>query len=363
MVEWKTDIHTAESCQQLCLGYTGCSYALYSKPLTTCYFLAVPVRRCTKTIGPPHPNIDECKFDPTNKFFKIIIVGGHIESKRSDDVESLNPYNKASNCIKPQSYPEHIENLCGDKNIFCGGFNDNFEHSKRCFRINQDGSWIEISSLNKERQFAACTMLNDGSFWITGGSNSNDLDIGTSTEILIDENSAFVESIPLPIPMDSHCISRINSSHLFMAGNRQSDSQDRAFIVNTQSDPFMVSELSRMHHKRSSAACGTINSDNQVHLIVAGGPRQASKTSEIYSFSTNSWKNGPELPRGFQYGGYVSDDNHSLLLISGIDEHGNIRDDIMQYNQTKNIFETLPGKIEKRRTYFTSSAIETDEDC
>ena len=86
-------------------------------------------------------------------------------------------------------------------------------------------------------------------------------------------------------------------------------------------------------------------------------------SSEIYSFSTNSWKDGPELPRGFQYGGYVSDENHSLLLISGIDEHGNIRDDIMQYNQTKNIFETLPGKIEKRRTYFTSSAIETDEDC
>ena len=92
-----------------------------------------------------------------------------------------------------------------------------------------------------------------------------------------------------------------------------------------------------MKHQRFSAACGTIRLDNEVKLIVAGGPSSASKTSEIYSFSTNNWKDGPEVSRGFQYGGYVSDENHSLLLISGIDERSNVREDIMQYNKTKNL--------------------------
>ena len=35
-----------------------------------------------------------------------------------------------------------------------------------------------------------------------------------------------------------YCISTINSTHLFIAGNGQSDSQDRAFLVNTQNIPF-----------------------------------------------------------------------------------------------------------------------------
>ena len=313
-------------------------------------------------MGPRSPNIDQCKSTPINKFFKINAVAGHIDGERSDDVESLNPYNPDSNCIKPQNYPDRVENLCGDKNIFCGGYNDKNSYSKSCFRLNKDGSWDQISSLKKERQFAACKMLSDGRFWISGGSG-NDASIGSSTELLIDENSEFVESTPLPIPMDRHCISTINSTHLFIAGNGKGDSGDRAFIVNTQNAQFTYNELSRMKHQRFSAACGAIHLDNEVKLIVAGGPSSTSKTSEIYSFSTNNWEDGPEVSRGFQYGGYVSDENHSLLLISGIDERSNVREDIMQYNKTKNKFETLPGKIEKRRTYFSAGAIETEEDC
>ena len=129
LLEWNKDIPSSESCQQSCLGRTGCSYALYSKPLKTCYLLAVPIRRCSKTMGPRSPNIDQCKSTPTNKFFKINAVAGHIDGERSDDVESLNPYNPDSNCIKPQSYPERVENLCGDKNIFCGGYNDKNSYS------------------------------------------------------------------------------------------------------------------------------------------------------------------------------------------------------------------------------------------
>ena len=195
--------------------------------------------------------------------------------------------------------------------------------------------------------------------------------VPTSTEVRMNDNSQFVESTDLPQKLERHCIATINSTHLFIAGNGQSGEGRKVYLVHVKGDAFEFSSLPPMINERYSAACGTIvdvstkqaNAESEPRLIVAGGPKNVAKTSEIFSFATGKWEKGPNLPRAFEYGGYVSDGEHSLVLIGGQDDNGDLREDIMEYNPQTNQFEFLNGTIETRRQYFSATGVRTQEEC
>ena len=301
---------------------------------------------------------------------KILAVGGHTDSTILNDVELFNPDTSDNNCTKPQNYPQNIEGLCGENSLVCGGHNDANDYPNECYEL-VDGHWRDAGSLAYGRRFAACQMLNNGSFWISGGFNVNDYNIPSSSEIRIDDSTGFLPSTQLPVPMDRHCVAKIDNSRLFIAGNSQLGYEKLAYVVHVQSNDFTFEPISPMNNDRFAAGCGTINyisgengdPANETRLIVAGGPKKVSRTTEIYSFSSNSWTTGPDLPRGFQYGGYISDSQHPLILVGGLDEKGNYAKDVMEYNLTTNKFEILDGKLNTARKYFAVSALETIDNC
>ena len=121
-----------------------------------------------------------------------------------------------------------------------------------------------------------------------------------------------------------------------------------------------------MNVDRRVAACGSFTNPSsfkdgteETFLIVAGGYNSRTTTS-IYSMTNQRWTPGPNLPRGFVYGGYVSNENHPLILVGGKDENNNKRNDIMAYDKELNTFEVLPGKLKYARSQFAASGIYTN---
>ena len=365
-----------EICQNDCVD--ECKYSLYSKTDSKCYMLSTGIRRCSQYMGLPSPNINQCFPSPftsttttpitttsTQTFFKVLIVAGQNVATTLDDVELFNPYTEENNCAKPMSYPLKIINPCGAGVTFCGGFVDGIDYTNNCHEF-KDGSWTKSLTLNHGRQTAVCTMLYNGSYWIGGGMDFNHPAF-ISTEIGMFENSEFTMSTNLPESMDRSCISTINSTHFFIAGNAAGDGKI-AYIVGVEQEDFKFTRLPSMKYERFSAACGSLTtSSGELQFIVAGGAnKNYIKTIEIFSSAQNNWRVFDDaLPRGFELGGYISDSQHPLLLIGGVDEHQNERDDIMElkYEDGPPTFEILLGKMDTRRKYFSATGLYTEEDC
>merc|ERR1712150_422491 len=180
----------------------------------------------------------------------------------------------------------------------------------------------------------------------------------------------FSMSTELPVQMVDHCISRINDTHLFIAGNFNNGKM--VYLVDTTMDEFIFKKLPDMTSDRWRAACGSMiapksstSEDEDQLLIVAGGTTSdfGIATSEIFSMSKYSWTEGPTLPRGFARGGMFSDEDHPLILIGGKDVNSTITSDMMTYQKESNTFELLPAKLNLPRYEFAATGIYDDEEC
>ena len=141
-----------------------------------------------------------------------------------------------------------------------------------------------------------------------------------------------------------------------------------AYLVNIANEPFEFHRLPNMIKNHYYAGCGKFSGSNGESLvIVAGGLNNHEfgvlSSSEILSLVDLTWSKGPSLPRGFALGAHISDDEHPLILLGGLDEKGMERNTVMHYSEDSNIFEYLPGKLKTARYQFAASTSYTEEDC
>jgi len=296
---------------------------------------------------------------------KILVVGG-TNTVVMNDVELFNPFSTNNTCKKPPNYPlPRIALPSSAGNLFCGGHVDSNEgYTKHCYRY-MDDSWTESQSLIKSRYSASSVILADQSYWIIGGYNGSYTI--SSSEIQMDKESEFVMSVNLPEPMEGHCTSIINATHVFIGGNYYHTRM--AYIVDVSQPEFVFTKLPSLTEERWGAACATIvdpTDDNKIAVMIAGGNGFGSyTTTEILDLSVENggWEIGPELPRGFQFGGYLSTSEQPLIMVGGLDQHQNYAADVIAYEAESNTFVGLPGKLLIPRGDFGVAALMTSEDC
>ena len=223
-----------------------------------------------------------------------------------------------------------------------------------------------MPSILSARSHASSIRIKDNSIWISGG--LGDKGSLSSTEIL-HRGGMFQQSTELPEPMAYHCTAQINKTHLFIAGNVY-DSHLQAYIVDTtNTSAFHFTKLPEMLNPRWGCACTVIRTPEKllgkenVKLMVVGGDFPAYKSSELYSFTTQSWTVGPELPRGFYFGGYTkTPDIDAFILIGGWDG-SRYRTDLLVYNEEEGIFEVLNGNLAIGRSRFGTVVVDKEEFC
>ena len=323
--------------------------------------------------GPIHSSL---KHDAatSGETFKILAVAGQLNKDQNltSDVELIDPFKVNSNCAKPADYPLKTSEITGSGGIVCGGSFENIYN--KCFQYsNKNKSWGDIGSLNDQYRYAASSVFLNGKYWISGGGLLNGRTSLITSEIFPDNHGAFSMSADLPEQWRHHCMSKVNDTHIFVAGGDWSSKN--AYLVDVSLDKFKFVKLPPMLESRSGAACGTIvwlyssfTRTNDFLVIVAGGRdgfgiTDTSKTSEFYSPLANVWVNGPSLPRGFANGGYFTTGHYSLIMVGGLDEHGNQRSDVMAFQHVQSWIEFLPGKLITPRYSFTAIEIQTNEEC
>jgi len=305
---------------------------------------------------------------------KILITGGKnsypIEGYLND-VELINPWVDENKCTKPPDFPLRIDSPTGTNTLICGGRIDGVASTNRCFNLDES-QWNEMNNMIEPRWGASTIRLENGSMWVTGGSDGS---VATSytTEIQPDLQGPFDISVNIPNPMFLHCSSKINETHIFLAAGYN---HYKSYIIDISSDKFIWIELPSMLNDRWGSACGTVQnakeaiySEQDTLLMVAGGAfgfqigDERDYLTEVFSLETWEWQYGPKIPRPYRYGGYISNKRHPLLMIGGQGLHYTEQSDMFEYQHETNTFEILPGRLVIPRSAFIATEIETDEDC
>ena len=404
-------------CQEACVHRPGCEYFVYDIDTEDCELLAAPTRECDILRGPPTPSYEECTRDgsttsnpvtttttakatsisttfktteksttfmttptmftttgptPPPSQYRIMIIGGVDGNlQRLDDVEMIDPSQADSNCVKPKSFPYDVHEMVSEtyngNSLVCGGLGEENLPTTECYQYVND-QWVGgPDRLTFFRYRSSSVRLNDGRIWITGGDGDN---MESSSSEMLNLNGQFENGPQLPEAMQSHCSAVINSTHVFFAGN-QFGRQKQAYIVDMSGEHVRFHVLPDMRSIRFGAACSVVVDPahpldyRYTKLLVAGGDPPGYVSSEMYSFMDNTWTWGPNLDRGFEFGGYINypDMFNEFILIGGKDGSGSYHTDMMRYNYANNAFEYIPGKISIARGDFGASLHSSNDDC
>ena len=280
---------------------------------------------------------------------KLMVLGGsHDPRKYRDnpadiqaDVIDFSQSVPSLQCLKVSDIPEaNLRNAVGgvieDTPIICSGYIENTDTYEKtglptCLTLNNNGTWAFSVPLNKPRSFASAVTINE-SLWITGGSSIEDAKILTDTELVtLTKSQNFVH---LPEPMSSHCLIKINETHVLATGGENLNRSTEEVTVNTLSSTFLFdfnthewSSGPTLLQPRSGHACGSFDFGDSTLLVVAGG-KEFNNTAKdnlalqsVEVLDTKEWSKGwqpaQNLPIELYYGSIVPLPNNKGLIFVG----------------------------------------------
>ena len=191
----------------------------------------------------------------------------------------------------------------------------------------------------------------------------------STTELLSLSNTTTFKIGPdLPEKRFGHCVARINSTHVFLAGG----SSLKTYIFDERSYNF--TEMDQLTYQRSKPACAVVESSNTTTLMVVGGecPREKDFcpwSREVLSLDADG---NPEpdwilhanknLTGGWSHGGYVTDFEDTGLVLVGSKSYdsdvfpdSNVSEKIITLDEE--IFKLLPGTLEYGRSGSTAITV------
>jgi len=125
-------------------------------------------------------------------------------------------------------------------------------------------------------------------WWVTGGYDLRFTNLDT-TELWT--NNQWQEHVRLPEPMEGHCMTRVNQSHILMTGGGTTGYRSSSSYLYSEETGF--TKIEDMKTRRRRHGCSVID-DNVV--FVAGGTGKSDEITEYLDLTTLTWSNGPELP-------------------------------------------------------------------
>ncbi len=246
-------------------------------------------------------------------YTKLLVIGGYNPDLGGDlsSVEVIDLADSSSTCEAIVDYPGASGGLAvgilNDMVKVCGNYRD----SNECYDYDPASqTWSNAAGMLQSRYSPRASFMQD--IWLVTG----DDDPSSSSTSDMSAGLGFVAGPILPHAMRDHCQLTINSTHVFFAGNGYAYLYD--FVA------FHWTEIPAMSTLRSYPSCGLLNNpDNGLEAVVA-----EDETSEIFSFSALSWRDGPEAP-GFDYASAVQHGD-TFVVVGG--NHGIPLDTIYQFD-------------------------------
>merc|ERR1711892_855301 len=269
---------------------------------------------------------------------EVVFIGPGDRSDGLSEVlllPSLTPGASTPPLFPHGEYSGYVGRLSPDGPQLCGGSVSGVEQSA-CHLLDRNGSWVSAPQMTVERDAPAAVQLGE-SWWVTGGVDAADNTL-SSTELLT--GNTWLSSTDLPTPLSAHCMVKINSSHVFIAGGADANDDPTAASYLFSSTTGSYTRQPDMIIPRSDHACELVNNA----VWVAGGENgDDDRSAEYFSLASLSWSMGPFLPSDV-HGGRMMKVDEELLLFG--DSH------IWQLETTGLDYWDQVGEMETDRGHF-----------
>jgi len=241
----------------------------------------------------------------------ILITSGHPRSDATRSTEVVN-LEKDLRCPQFNNYPLEVSTAFGfslaDSPVVCGGyFFDGDHHSEnRCYRF-QNNKWSLFATMTDRRAYAAAITYRN-KIHIFGG---YDYPYSTlkSTETIDQEGKATV-SVDLPIPLESHSISAVNSTTSFISGgftDGNSYSKKTWYYDHATMNFHPGPDL---REGRYGHASSVITYGKMEIIVITGGKGDGYETLDSTELLIDEeWQQGPPMPKKIK--------GHSMISYNG----------------------------------------------
>ena len=226
--------------------------------------------------------------------------------------------------------------------------------SQYCVHFQDEGRNFQMS-----RGAPGSVMINESAWWVTGGPSAR-----TTSEILVEgnQNFQFFHDLPEQGSDQGSCNLKLNNTHYFLT---EGFLGKKSYIMNIE-DPNDYLFLNDMDYYRDFSACGLITrEDGSVEIVVAGGGSRSAPTdtSEIFSFKTMTWRQGPLLP--YAAVGIVGVQlETTFLAVGGSSDSQSFPDEkfknLLQYDTINDDWISLPQKMEAGGWAYTAFFVDRD---
>jgi len=211
----------------------------------------------------------------------------------------------------------------------CGGYDGGWSNLADCYAL-IESSWVKRESLKTVRNHAAGSLDHLGRLVVTGGENNFNDNLAT-TEVL-EPTGVWVAGVSLPSPRREHC--QVSTSMgILSIGGFDYDHRDLDSVLLLPPNGTEWVTLPPISKARSSHACTVHRTLLDDEVWVLGGFNEDYNwqegeegflsTTEIFSLSTQTWRQGPKLPYGVNWGQAVVADGR-LHHVGGIRSNGRV---------------------------------------
>jgi len=217
---------------------------------------------------------------------EVLFIGPGKESYGKSEVLSLpdlTPLDLNLPVFQDGENYGYVGRYTGDGLHMCGGVIYLYSTSS-CYLLSARG-YEDMPRMLNQRGSAASIETPLG-WWVTGGYDLRFTNLDT-TELWT--NNQWQAHVRLPEPMEGHCMTRVNQSHILLTGGYP-DTRTSSYLYSEETG---FTKIEDMKTRRSGHGCSVID-DNVV--FVAGGTGGRDLITEYLDLTTLTWSNGPELP-------------------------------------------------------------------
>ena len=107
------------------------------------------------------------------------------------------------------------------------------------------------------------------------------------------DGHSWQDHTPLPDKLSGHCLVKLNTTHLFLAGGRNEEQSAASYLFSKETGWVRQADMS---NARSHFSCGLLR---EGLVVVAGGSVfnfETQKKTEFFNVGDLTWSPGPDLP-------------------------------------------------------------------
>ena len=258
-------------------------------------------------------------------------VGNETQAKPSYTIDCYDPLNNSWQSPINTPYCYYAMTTLNNQLVVAGG-HKKYKRTNEILVLwdtDMGKRLLYYNEMATPRSFATAAG-HQGMLIITGGEDNNGKML-SSTELLDSNNNQWYNYKCNDLPQPHYQLqSVIVDNTLYLLGGFDKNIQASQAVFTTPLDTVLSHKLKWNVHQNTPLLCSAPVSANRTHLLVLGGYKSYSYTSDIHKFNkaSHSWEVIGKIPSARSSLAAVSTDDNRIIVVGGRNDKGVITDTV-----------------------------------